>query len=194
MNIDIQFIPHILPQIISLIVLSIAFLYSYRYFYRSKYNHYNVGNLCLAILLLLYGKIALFVLNQDVCTLKLQIDVSLMAYFAIMPITLVRLTDNIHKKWQIWLQIMIIPFLACMLDSSFNQSVVVFFADLYLAGIMLFSRLKCKWWFIAAFLFLGVINLLNFYIADFWALYSWFEIIGQLLFIKGLFVLLKEVK
>jgi hypothetical protein len=194
MNIDIQFFPHIFPQIISLIILSFAFFKGYKFFYQSEHNHYNIGNLALAILLLLYGKIAVFILHQDIEILKFQIDVSLMAYFAIMPITLVRLTSNIHKKWQIWLQIMIIPFLAGMLDTSFNQSLIIFFADIYLVVILLFSTLKCKAWLIGSFLFLGTINLLNGYYVDFLMYYAWLEIVGQILFTKGLLVLLKEEK
>jgi hypothetical protein len=189
----ISFISHILPQLISLFILIILFWNVYNYFCRSKFNQYNIGVLSLAILMLIYGKIALFLMYQTPELVKMHIDTSLLVYFAVMPIVLTRLKLGIPRRFQIWLQVSIIPFLALLLETSLAQGRVIFVADLYLICILLLSKTKGKYWWIGSFFVLGIINLLSVYIANFWTYYAWLEIVGQFLFLIGFFKIRDEI-
>ena len=190
----ISFVSHILPQLISLSILVVVFWGVYSYFCKYKYNHYNIGVLSLAILMLLYGKIALFLLYKNPELVKMHIDTSLLVYFAVMPIVLTRLKLGIPRRFQIWLQVSIIPFLALLLETTLPQGRIIFIADLYLIFILLLSKSKGKYWWIGSFFVLGLINLLSVYIVDFWTYYAWLEIVGQVLFLIGFFKIKEEIR
>jgi len=192
MNVEVTFLEHILPQFISLFVVGITFIFSYRYYYTTDFNRYNIGTIALASLLLIYGKISLFLFHNNPDIVKMHVDTSLLVYFAVMPLVLTRLA-KINRKVQIFLQIGMIPLLAALLSTDYIQSKIIFSADMYLVFILLFSSLKSKWWLIGSFTLLGIINLLTCYFARFWSVYAWVEVIGQLLFLAGFLTLKQEV-
>lgn len=192
-GIEVSFMEHILPQFISLVIAGVIFYKSYKFYTESVVNNYTIGNMAFAVLLLIYGKISIFlnVVNPEL--IKYHVDASLMVYFAIMPLILARLS-KISRKYHIWLQILIIPFLAMFLDKDIIQGDIIFFADLYLVFLAMFMKFKAKYWFMVAFSILGIINLLTGYFHEFWNYYAWVEIIGQIFFLKGFCKLIEEVK
>ncbi len=193
MGIEVSFMEHVLPQLISLLVAGIIFYRSFMFYTKSAVNNYTIGNMAFAVLLLIYGKISIFLNAVNPDLIKYHVDASLMVYFAIMPLILARLS-RIPRKYHIWLQIFIIPFLAMFLDGNVIQGDIIFFADLYLVFLAVFMKFKSKYWFMAAFVILGLINLLTGYFHEFWRYYAWVETVGQILFLKGFCKLIEEVK
>jgi len=148
-------------------------------------NHYQISNFTFAILLLLVGKVAVFMFYKTPDVAKMYVDASLIGYFVVFVLTLSRLAD-IPRKYHIWLQILMLPIVAPFAVQDEQVGLFIFFADMYLLFLLMISRFKHKKALGASFVILGGINLLSYLGLITYHVYAVMEPFGQILFVMGL--------
>lgn len=183
-NLEVGFVQHILPQLISSIMIISALFKTVSEYGTFKVNHHQIGNFSFCFIMLLVGKIALFLFAVSPDIVKMYIDSTLLMYFSVLPLTLLQLSA-IEKKHHFPVHVLIIFVLGLIMDKQIPEGYVIFALDMLMVFVALFIQKHYKIWFILSFLTLGGINLLNPLLNLDYTIYAWVEIPGQLFFIKG---------
>jgi hypothetical protein len=186
LDIDIQFINHILPQFISLLLLGTVMLRVV-----TKYRHSEIGELLYPLFFLVFGKISLIIFFSTPDFVKVCIDASLVGYFATMPLVLKRMY-KIPGNIVMFAYLAITGVIVSMLIPGTEQGYYIFLADLILIFILLFTNSKSKWPMILSFAILGGINLINLQLGLDYTVYAWMEVVGQIAYVVAVWMWVLE--
>lgn len=186
LDIEIQFINHILPQFISLILIGVLMLRVV-----TKYRHSEIGELLYPLFFLVFGKIALIIFFNTPDFVKACIDASLVGYFSTMPLVVKRMY-KIPGNIVMFAYLGMIGIIVSMLIPGAEQGFYIFLADLILIFILLFTNTKSKRAMILSFTILGGINLLNFQLNLDYTVYAWMEVVGQIAYVVAIWMWVLE--
>jgi hypothetical protein len=186
---EVNFVYHVLPQLVSLVMVLILFLKLYpKIDFELEYK-----KLAICVVALLYGKIVLFTVFSNQMAMKTLIASSLYLYF----ITMLRYLLNntkIKAKHEIFYYVAMSVILSASFDPSVNsrfQSLSSIFADILLIFVAFKTNgIKGIKWFISSFIAFIFVHLgvaINSMLdLSSTILYAWAELPAQFLFVVGI--------
>ena len=181
----------VVSQFCCILVLSIVFLKIYTQFARTSTNHYQLGNMALALLFLITGKVGTLFCCPNIFAYRAYVNTSIGFFFLIMAITLTRFMV-IERRYQIWVQLAILPFTIEFVMPGARHGEFVTLAYLYLVLITFSSKIRRKCPLLASFLVMATLNLLMASRVINRPVFLWGELLGFILFGFGLYALCED--
>jgi hypothetical protein len=186
LNIEIEFVNHILPQILSLILIAVVMLRI-----ATRYKHSEISELLYPLFFLAFGKMSLIIFFSSPDFVKTCINASLTGYFATMPLILKRMY-KVKGDVVMFAYLAMTGVIVSLLMATAEQGYYIFLADLMLIFILLFARSNSRWPMILSFAILGGINLFNLHFGLDYKVYAWIELLGQIIYTIAIWMWIRE--
>ena len=184
------FLNTVLPQLLSSVLLLYAFVLLYVRFCKSTENHYQVSNMAIAILFLIFGKITVLA-TGDPDTASLYVNMSLAFFFQMMAVTFTRFMW-VDRRYQVWAQLAILPFAVEFILPGTRHGEFIAIAYLYLVALISLGTISRKGILMLSFVILSFLNLLYSTGRVGQGVYVWIEVGAYALFTWGMSLLYKE--